>query len=314
MLRIFKRFIQSIFIMFIISILCFILTKLAPGDPVLTYVQPNMSEEYINQIRSSLGLNQPMYIQYFLWLKGILTGNFGYSLINNRPVLTQIIERLPATVLLMGTSLVLSTIISIPLGLLSGEYKNKFLDKITVFLSYVGISIPTFWFAIVLIYLFSVNLKLLPSIGMHNVGDNSLSDLIKHIILPCTVITLSNVAVYTRYIRSSAITELTSDYTLVQTAYGASRLTILFKHILKNALLPIITILGMSLQNLVSGAIITETIFGWPGMGQLAINSVTTFDYPLIMAITMFTALLIIVGNLAADLLYSIVDPRIKNV
>ena len=314
MFRIFKRFIQSIFIMFIISILCFILTKIAPGDPVLTYVQPNMSEEYINQIRSSLGLNQPIYIQYFLWLKGILTGNFGYSLINNRPVLAQIIERLPATVLLMGTSLVLSTIISIPLGLLSGEYKNKFLDKITVFLSYVGISIPTFWFAIVLIYLFSVNLKLLPSIGMHNVGDESFSDLIKHMILPCTVITLSNVAVYTRYIRSSAITELTSDYSMVQTAYGASRFTILFRHILKNALLPIITILGMSLQNLVSGAIITETIFGWPGMGQLAINSVTTFDYPLIMAITMFTALLIIVGNLAADLLYSIVDPRIKNV
>lgn len=314
MFRIFKRFMQSIFIIFIISILCFILTKIAPGDPVLTYVQPNMSEEYINQIRSSLGLNQPIYIQYFLWLKGILTGNFGYSLINNRPVLAQIIERLPATVLLMGTSLVLSTIISIPLGLLSGEYKNKFLDKITVFLSYVGISIPTFWFAIVLIYLFSVNLKLLPSIGMHNVGDESFSDLIKHMILPCTVITLSNVAVYTRYIRSSAITELTSDYSMVQTAYGASRFTILFRHILKNALLPIITILGMSLQNLVSGAIITETIFGWPGMGQLAINSVTTFDYPLIMAITMFTALLIIVGNLAADLLYSIVDPRIKNV
>lgn len=313
MFRIFKRFMQSIFIMLIISILCFILTKIAPGDPVLTYVQPNMSEEYINQIRSSLGLNQPIYIQYFLWLKGILTGNFGYSLINNRPVLAQIIERLPATVLLMGTSLVLSTIISIPLGLLSGEYKNKFLDKITVFLSYVGISIPTFWFAIVLIYLFSVNLKLLPSIGMHNVGDESFSDLIKHMILPCTVITLSNVAVYTRYIRSSAITELTSDYAMVQTAYGASRFTILFRHILKNALLPIITILGMSLQNLVSGAIITETIFGWPGMGQLAINSVTTFDYPLIMAITMFTALLIIVGNLSADLLYSIVDPRIKN-
>lgn len=314
MIKIIKRFIQSIFIMFIISILCFGLTKLAPGDPVLTYVQPNMSEEYINEIRASLGLDKPIYIQYFIWLKGILAGNFGYSLINNRPVLNQIIERIPATVVLMGTSLVLSTIISIPLGLLSGEYKNKVLDKVIAFLSYVGISIPTFWFAIVLIYVFSVNLQLLPSIGMHNIGDNSFSDLLRHLILPCTVITISNVAVYTRYVRSSTITELTSDYAMVQTAYGASRFTILFSHILKNALLPIITILGMSLQNLVSGAIITETIFGWPGMGQLAINAVTTFDYPLIMAITMFTALLILIGNLAADLLYSIVDPRIKNV
>lgn len=312
MTRVIKRIIQSIFIVFIVSIVCFALTKLAPGDPVLSYVQPNMSENYINQIRDSLGLTKPIYIQYFLWLQGILAGNFGHSLINNRPVLTQVIERLPATMLLMGTSLVISLVIAIPLGLLSAEYKNKWLDKIVGFLSYVGISIPTFWLAIVLIYMFSVNLRILPSIGMHTVGDDSFLDLLKHMILPCTVIIFSNVAVYIRYIRSSAITELTLDYVTVQTAYGASRFVILFQHVLKNVMLPIITILGMSLQNLVSGAIITETIFGWPGMGQLAINSVMTFDYPLIMAITLFTALFIIIGNLAADLLYSVVDPRIK--
>lgn len=314
MKRIINRLVQSILIIFFVSIICFLLVKSAPGDPVLTYVQPNMSESYIAQIREELGLTKPLYQQYFIWLHNILGGNFGYSLVNNRPVLPQILERLPATILLMGTSLILSVIIATPLGLFTGRHKNKFTDKIISFFSYIGISIPTFWFAIILIYMFSVHLKLLPSIGMHSESDRSFSDMIRHLVLPCIVITFSNVAVFTRYIRSSTITELSSDYVMVQTAYGMSEFTILFKHVLKNAMLPIITILGMSLQNIVSGAIISETVFAWPGMGQLAVNSVTTFDYPLIMAITLFTAILIVLGNLLADLLYSVVDPRIKSI
>ncbi len=281
---------------------------------MLSYVQPNMSEKYIAQIRTSLGLTKPLYQQYLIWLQHIMNGNFGYSLVNNRPVLWQVLERLPASILLMGTSFVLSILIAIPLGLFSGRYRNRLADKIISFFSFISISIPTFWFAILLIYLFSVHLKWLPSIGMHSESNNSVFDLMKHLILPCTVITLSNVAVYTRYIRSSTITQLSADYVMVQTAYGMSEFTILFKHVLKNAILPVITILGMSLQNIVSGAIISETVFAWPGMGQLAVNSVMTFDYPLIMAITLFTALLIIVGNFIADLLYSIADPRIKNI
>ena len=180
-------------------------------------------------------------------------------------------------------------------------------------LSYVGISIPTFWFGILLIYLFSVYLGWLPSIGMHSEGDTSFVDLVRHLIMPCCVMTFVNVAQFTRYIRSSTITELSSDYVMVQTAYGMSESGILFRHILKNAMLPMITVLGMSLQSLVSGAMICEQVFSWPGTGQLAVTAVTTFDYPLIMGITMLTALLIVAGNLLADILYTIVDPRIRH-
>lgn len=312
MKKIVNRLIQSILTMFLVSVLCFALTKAAPGDPVMTYVEPNMSEQYIENLRESLGLNKPIPEQYFLWLGRVLQGNFGNSLMSKRPVLTQILERLPATVILMGSSMVLGFLIAVLLGLYSGKNKNGLLDKITSVFCYVGISIPNFWFGIMLIYLLSVNLHLLPSIGMHSEGDRSIPDLIVHMIMPCAVLTFSNASQYIRYLRSSTITEMTSDYVMVQTAYGMKDAHILFRHVLKNAMLPMITVLGMSLQSLVSGAIITEQVFAWPGIGQLAVTAVMQFDYPLIMGITMFSALLVVVGNLLADVLYAVFDPRIR--
>lgn len=312
MKKIVNRLIQSILTMFLVSVLCFALTKAAPGDPVMTYVEPNMSEQYIENLRESLGLTKPLHEQYFLWLGRILHGNFGNSLMSKRPVLTQILERLPATVILMGTSMVLGFLIAVFLGLYSGRKQNGIFDKITGLLSYVGISIPTFWFGIMLIYIFSVNLHLLPSIGMHSEGDRSFGDLVLHMIMPCAVLTFANASQYTRYLRSSTITEMSSDYVMVQTAYGMKDSGILFRHVLKNAMLPMITVLGMSLQSLVSGAIITEQVFAWPGIGQLAVTAVMQFDYPLIMGITMFSALLVVVGNLLADVLYAVFDPRIR--
>lgn len=239
-------------------------------------------------------------------------GNFGNSLMNNRPVLTQMLERLPATVILMGSSMVLGFLIAVVLGLYSGKNKNGILDKITSLFCYVGVSIPTFWFGIMLIYLLSVHLHLLPSIGMHSDGNRSFGDLVLHMIMPCAVLTFANASQYIRYLRSSTITEMSSDYVMVQTAYGMKDSGILFHHVLKNAMLPMITVLGMSLQSLVSGAIITEQVFAWPGIGQLAVTAVMQYDYPLIMGITMFTALLVVVGNLLADVLYAVFDPRIR--
>ena len=186
------------------------------------------------------------------------------------------------------------------------------LDKITSMFCYVGISIPTFWFGIMLIYLFSVHLHILPSIGMHSDGNRSLGDLILHMVMPCAVLTFANASQYIRYLRSSTITEMSSDYVMVQKAYGMKESGILFRHVLKNAMLPMITVLGMSLQSLVSGAIITEQVFAWPGIGQLAVTAVMQYDYPLIMGITMFTALLVVLGNLLADILYAVFDPRIR--
>ncbi|WP_274363013.1 ABC transporter permease [Paenibacillus thermotolerans] len=307
-----RRLLQAIPLLFFISIVSFALIKLAPGDPILTFVTPNMSAEDVERMRQSLGLDRPAYVQYFSWLREMVTGNFGYSLINHRPVLDQVVGRLPATVGLMGAALALSLLFSIPLGMIAAANKNRWIDKLLNMFSYIGISVPSFWFAMLLIYVFAIKLHWLPSMGMRTIGVSSAWDVIKHGILPCTVLALMNVSVYMRYVRSSAIGQLQEDYVQIQYAYGAGRMEVLFKHVMKNVLLPIITLLGMSLPELIGGAIITETVFSWPGMGTLLMNAVFSFDYPIIMAVTVFSALLLIVGNLLADVLYGVVDPRIR--
>ncbi|GAB1157295.1 MULTISPECIES: ABC transporter permease [Paenibacillus] len=307
-----RRIVQAIPLLFVISIVSFTLIKLAPGDPVLSFVTPNMGAEDVERIRQNLGLDQPMYVQYVVWLKNVLTGDLGYSLVNHRPVAELIVERLPATFGLMGASLLLSLLISIPLSMIAGSRQNSLFDRGLSLLSYIGISIPSFWFGMMLIYFFAVQLHWLPSMGMRTVGVDSAWDIIKHGILPCTVLTFMNVSVYMRYIRSNTISQLEEDYVQIQYAYGATRGTVLLRHVLKNVLLPVITILGMSLPELIAGAFITESVFSWPGMGSLGISAVHGLDYPIIMGITMISSVLLVVGNLVADILYGVVDPRIK--
>lgn len=307
-----RRIAQAIPLLFVISIVSFTLIKLAPGDPVLSFVTPNMGAEDVERIRQNLGLDQPMYVQYVVWLKNVLSGDLGYSLVNHRPVAEMIIERLPATFGLMGASLLLSLLISIPLSMIAGSRQNSLFDRGLSLISYIGISIPSFWFGMMLIYFFAVELHWLPSMGMRTVGMDSAWDIIKHGILPCTVLTLMNVSVYMRYIRSNTISQLEEDYVQIQYAYGATKGTVLLRHVLKNVLLPVITILGMSLPELIAGAFITESVFSWPGMGSLGISAVHGLDYPIIMGITMMSSVLLVVGNLVADILYGVVDPRIK--
>ena len=310
-----KRILQAIPLLIVISIISFLLIKLAPGDPLQAFITPKMSTADIERIRQNLGLDKPIYLQYFYWIKNIFRGDFGYSLTNYRPVLDLILERIPATLGLMGASLLVSLVLGIPLGLLSATYKNKFIDNIITFFSYIGISIPSFWFAMILIYVLSLKLHLLPSIGMHSVGiEDSIFDVIKHGIMPCIVLSSQTLAVITRYIRSSTISQLEEDYVLVAYSKGLNKKQVIFKHVLRNAILPVITILGMSLPDLVSGAFITETVFGWPGMGRLGISSIMSYDYSVIMAITMFSSFLLILGNLLADVLYGVADPRIREV
>ncbi|MBS4178523.1 ABC transporter permease [Lederbergia citrea] len=307
-----KRLLNAIPLLFMISIIAFLLIKMAPGDPVRSFVTPDMNPDDVERIRKSLGLDKPVYIQYFLWLQNILTGNFGYSIVSKRPVLEMIVERLPATMGLMGASLIVSLILATPIGLYTAVKKNSLFDKFANFLSYIGISIPIFWFALMLIYLFSLKWNLLPSMGMRTVGVSSTWDVMKHGILPCSVLAFQNISVYMRYIRSSTIRQLDEDYVQIQYAYGATRDRILFHHVLRNVLLPIITIIGLSIPSLVGGAFITETVFSWPGLGLLGVTSIFSFDYPVIMAITLFSSIMLVIGNLVADILYSVVDPRIR--
>ncbi|MHA0856417.1 ABC transporter permease [Paenibacillus sp. CMAA1364] len=307
-----RRLLQTIPMLFFVSVVCFTMVKLAPGDPVLSFVTPNMHAEDIERIRHNLGLDKPAYIQYFIWIKEVVQGNFGYSLVNHQPVLKQILERLPATAGLMGSAIGLAVILAIPLGLLAGANRNRWIDKSVNFIAYVGISVPLFWLAIILMYLFAIKLQVLPSMGMRTIGVQSATDVIRHGILPCSVLAFSFLASYVRYIRSSTIGQFKEDYVQIQYAFGSNKTTILFRHVLKHVLLPVITLLGMSMGELVAGAIVTETVFSWPGIGSLGMTAVRGMDYPVIMGITLFSSLMLIVGNLAADILYNIVDPRIK--
>ncbi len=306
-----KRVLQAIPILIIVSVISFSLIKLAPGDPVQAFVTPKMSAAQVEMVRHNLGLDKPVYIQYLRWASEVLRGYLGYSLVNYRPVTVQILERIPATLWLMGVSLVLTGII---LGLLSAFYKGKLTDNIISFFSYIGISIPSFWFAMILIVTFSSKLGLLPSVGMRTIGVNSFWDLLKHTIMPALVLSIQNTAIITRYIRTNAITQMKEDYVRTAVSKGLTLKRVFTKHVLRNVLLPIVTILGMSLPELIAGAFITETIFGWPGMGRLGINSIFSFDYPLIMGITMISSVMVILGNLISDILYGIVDPRVKAV
>ncbi|MFL1468929.1 ABC transporter permease [Paraclostridium bifermentans] len=311
--KIIKRLLNMIPMLFFITIISFILMHLAPGDPLQAYISPDMNVEDIERIRESLGLNDPIIVQYFKWLFNTIQGNLGYSMVNSKPVLDLILERLGPTILLSGSALAISIIISIPVGLISGYKKNSIIDKVLNVVSYIGISIPSFWFAMMLIYVFSIKLNIFPSVGMRTIGVDTTLDLINHLILPVTVLSFYNLSVYIRYIRSSTIEQLKQDYVTTQYAYGASTKDILFKHVLKNTLLPVITIFGMSLPSIFTGAFITETIFGWPGMGQLGVNAIFGYDYPVVMGITLFSSAMLIIGNLIADILYAMVDPRIKS-
>ncbi|WP_151994715.1 ABC transporter permease [Buttiauxella massiliensis] len=308
-----RRLAQLVPMLFFISLVSFLLVKLAPGDPVQAYITPRMSPEDIERIRHSMGLDKPMFMQYLLWLKNVLQGDLGYSLIYHRPVLTMIAERIPATLGLMGASLVLAMVLAIPLGLVAGAFKHRWLDHFLNMFAYIGISVPIFWFGILLITVFSVQLNWLPSMGMRTIGmEDSWLDVVRHGILPCIALSFYNLSNYVRYIRSNTITQLSADYVQTQLAYGATRRSILFRHVLKNVLLPVITLFGISFGELVVGAYVTESVFSWPGMGLLGIQSITSLDYPLIMAMIMLSSTMLIVGNLLADMLYRVADPRIK--
>lgn len=307
-----KRLLQTIPLLFFVSIVSFVLIKAAPGDPVLNFVTPNMHAEDIERVRHNLGLDKPAYVQYFIWLKGVVQGDLGYSLVNHKPVLEQIVERIPATVGLMSGAIAIAVILAIPLGLIAGSNRNRFVDKCINMFSYIGISIPGFWLGILFIYFFAVKLGWLPSMGMRTIGVTSTWDVIKHAILPCSVLAIGFLSVYVRYIRSSTIGQLKEDYVQIQYAFGSSKTQVLKRHVLKHVLLPIITLLGMSVGDIVAGAIVTETVFSWPGLGSLGMTAVKGLDYPLIMGITLLSSVMLILGNLIADILYSFADPRIK--
>ncbi|MCW0824938.1 ABC transporter permease [Clostridioides difficile] len=297
----------------LISILSFGLLELAPGDPADAYINPLMSSQDIENIRVNMGLDKPVYIRYLNWLKNTLSGNLGISYINHMPVTEQIMEKMGNTFILMGTSLIFSILVAIPLGIFLAVNKNSITSKVSSVFNYIGVSIPSFWIGMILISIFSVKLNIFPSGGMHTIGNDSIGDLVKHLVLPVITLGLYNTAIFTNYVEASVNEQLKKQYVITARAKGLSEKVILFKHVLKNSLTSLLTILGMSIQKLVTGAFVTEVVFSWPGMGRLMIDSIFSRDYTVIMAITMLSALFLILGNLVADILYLLIDPKIKS-
>ncbi|MGE4169713.1 MAG: ABC transporter permease [Candidatus Margulisiibacteriota bacterium] len=313
------RLLAAIPLLIGITLVSFCLMKLAPGDPVTQFLDPRSSAQDIAQMRHNLGLDQPIPIQYAKWLGGILKGHFGYSYSTGQPVLTLILDRIGPTLLLSCSALLLIFGLALPVGLWTGAHAGKKADSWVTVLSFIGYSMPTFWLGLMLIVIFSVQFNAFPTSGFMDPGleDSAwwmqAGNVIWHMGLPLLTIVIGGCAGMIRYTRSSAIRVLGQDYIKAARARGLSEARLLSKHALKNAALPIITILGLELPGLIGGSFVIEYIFSWPGLGQLGIASVFSRDYPVVMATLLFSSILMIVGNLLADLAYQWADPRISD-
>ena len=303
---------QVAIVMLLISFFSFVIIDLAPGDISSMYITEDMTQAEKDAVVAKLGLDKSVPEQYLAWLMEALKGNFGYSISQSLPVLPLLLKRLPSTFLLMGTSLLVSLILSIPLGLIAGYKKNTWIDNAISGFAYFGMSIPNFYFGILLIILFTAKLHWLPSSGMHTYGVDTVWDTVQHMIMPVLTMALSSMASKVRYVRANTIGQLAEEYVLAAKAKGTPPVKILFRHVLKNTLLPIITIVGMNMASLVCGSFIIESVFGWPGIGSFAMENIGKRDYPVIMAYIMLSGFILVIGNFIADILYSFADPRIK--
>lgn len=307
-----RRLIHALITLLLISLITFTIIHLAPGGPSIL-ADPEMSQEEAAILRHNMGLDQPLYIQYTKWLYNILRGDFGRSLLHGQPVLQMIGARLQATVILALAGITLTLVVGLPLGVLCALHRNSWLDRLMTLLTFGTISIPPFWLGIMLILIFAVRLRWLPSAGMRTVGADTASlDLVSHLVMPALVLASFTLAQVIRYTRSSLGDVLRENYILVARAKGLAEQTVLTRHALKNALIPVVTIIGLMLPGLVGGAAITETVFAWPGIGRLAVDAAFKRDYPVIMGITILVSIAVIVSNLLVDLIYPLFDPRIK--
>lgn len=313
-----KRFVQMIVVLFVVSILVFMLTNFI-GDPVDMLVPENATVEQVESARTRLGLDKPLPVQYGIFLKDVLHGNFGKSYTYGKPAMGLIMERMPATLELVAIAALLVLFIAIPLGVYAGAYPKRRSSKIIMSGSILGISLPSFWVGMMMIYIFAVMLRALPASGRGNTVNVLGVNLsifapggLRFIILPAVTLALTNVATTLRLTRSGIMENMRQDYIKFARAKGVSSRSLLFGHALKNALIPVITIFGMDLGNMIAFTTITETIFAWPGMGKLLIDAINKSDRPIIVAYLMTAACMFVVLNFVVDLLYTLVDPRIE--
>lgn len=315
-----RRLLLMIPVLFGITIITFAIIHLTPGGFTKANMQMDtrISPDSINKLKALYGLDQPIPVQYVKWLARFIRLDFGESFIDNRPVMDKVLERLPATLLLNITAMAIIFFFGIIIGVTSALKRNSAYDKTMTFLTFIGYSMPAFWLALILMLVFGVNLGWFPISGMTSIGFSrmgifeQIGDVFSHMILPVFVTAFGGLAYISRYVKSSMVETLSQQYIKAAYAKGLPENRIIFKSALKNSLLPVITLLGLSLPGLIGGSFIFETIFAWPGMGRLAYESAISFDYPVIMGVVTMAAFLTLLGNLLADIMYALVDPRIR--
>jgi len=312
-----RRLIQAIPVVIGISLISFAIVYLTPGSPVDKFRTPRVSPQTIQNLIHLYGLDQPLPVQFWNWFWNFWSFPFnnlawGYSFTDGRPVRDKIFSRIPSTLLLMGSALVVSLVLAIPIGILQAIKQYSWADRIITTFETIGYAMPTFWLGLILKQFFSVNLKWLPLYGQNTLGkQGDIPDMIAHLILPVTTLAVVSIAGWSRYMRASMLEVLRQDYVRTARAKGLSSSRVIGRHALRNALIPIVTLLGLTIPSLLSGAAITETVFSWPGLGWLGVTSVGDRDYPVVLAVTMIGGMMVIIGNLLADVLYAVVDPRI---
>lgn len=312
-----NRFLTALLIVWGVLTLSFLLMHLAPGEPTKLYLNPEISPLVLEKIRRQMGLDQPVWMQYLLWLKEFVSGNFGFSFFHQRPVGAILLETIPNTLRLTLTVFILQFMIGIPLGVVSALKINTKSDQAIQFTLLFFYAMPGFWLTLILMMIFSLKLGWLPSGQMQSLVEingfwANLWDYLRHLILPAVVLSMPFIAMTSRFVRANLSEILHQPYIQAAHTYGLSRSKIIYKYALKNALLPLITLIGLYLPFLLGGAVITEYIFAWPGMGRVTVEAIFTHDYPLILATTFVAALAVVTGNFISDILYRIADPRIK--
>ena len=297
----------------IVSMIGFAILHLAPGGPMSQYASDgSMTQADLDRVAESLGLNRPLPVQYAEWLWRMVQGDWGISYRDRQPVLHIIASHLGATLELMLSATLIAVFLGVAIGTLGAIRRYSLFDSLATVGAMIALSIPTFWFGLVIIYVFSVGLGWLPSGNRYTIGDGSFWNRIHHLIGPSLVLGLVSTAIWSRYMRSSMLDVINQDYIRTASAKGVSEFRIITRHAMRNALLPMITIAGIQIPSLLSGALVTETVFTWPGMGRLFLDSISYRDYPVVMGVLMFSAVLVLLASLLADILYSVADPRIS--
>jgi len=312
-----KRLLQSLVLIFMVLTITFFLLHLAPGDPMARYENPEIPPETVEMMRARLGLDDPLPIQYVKWVSRFCRGDFGVSFQYNRPVSELIADAVPDTLRLTIPALILYVVTGVLLGLISAARKDSIFDRVGTVTALLVYSIPSFWLSLMLIYIFSLKLGILPSSHMQSLGMEGagwlelLADRLKHLILPAFVLGIASAAGMARYMRGSMIDILQQDYIRTARAKGLFGNKVFFKHAFRNAALPVVTLVGLSFPFLLGGSVVVEQIFSWPGMGRLAVNAIYTRDYPVVLAVNFVVGVMVIIGNLLADIGYAALDPRI---